>query len=122
MKLFAFVSGALLSLSSFVLAQLPIDPKHIDQLADKDFKWWFTAMFVIGLISASYIFKLQLKQNTEQRQQHADLLMKYITFMQTDHTKFISISEHLADTIHRNNQLMEQIIKRYEANDKRTNC
>lgn len=91
----------------YILAQIP-SIEHIDKLADKDFKWWFTAMFVIGLLGTIYIFKQQQIQSADQRKSHAEMTDKLIQYITQDHAKAVSTVEMAMGTMNKLGQTLEK--------------
>lgn len=75
---------ALWALVAVAVAQLPIDSKSIDELANKDFKWWFAAVLVLFILSGMFMFNLLMKQLNEQRVAHTASVSELINYLKTD--------------------------------------
>ena len=95
---------------ALILSQLPITLDEIDKIAGQDFKWWFTAMFILGLFASIYIFRLQLNQNADQRKAHSDMTTQLITYITTDHAKALVTVENSSQIMSRTSQALERAV------------
>lgn len=76
-----------------LLAQLPADPSKLkalaDELSQRDFRWWFAAVFLILISAGVVVYKLLITQLSQQRQANTDLNNKLLTYMDTDRGKLL---------------------------------
>lgn len=101
-----------------ILAQVTPDQVKAaaDELAQRDFKWWFAALFVVGLIAAIYVVRLLLKQQEQQRTAHEVertahiAAMKELTdYLRQDHARAVSVIEKVEDALVRVVTVLERI-------------
>ena len=90
------------------LAQLPIPVETVNSLADKDFKWWFTAVFIILLASGLAVFKMLITQNSEQRKAHADMTDKLMLYLTQDHAKAVTTVEMAVQAMSKLGMVLDQ--------------
>lgn len=80
-----------------LLAQAPVTPEVLKQFADeasqKDFRWWFAIIFGILMMSGTVVFRMLLKQISEQRTTNSELNKDFITNMKEDRLKIMLLLE-----------------------------
>lgn len=86
----------------FWIAQVLSDPatqKLVDELAQKDFKWWFGAVFALLIASGSYVFKLQQNQLSEQRKENTELTKQLINYIKEDRAAGLVLMKEVAESL-----------------------
>lgn len=69
--------------------------KIADQAAQKDFKWWFAALFTIMLMACMYVFKHLQQQLSDERKEHDLCVKELMRYLQEDHVKAITVIDRL---------------------------
>jgi hypothetical protein len=103
---------------SRIIAQL--DPTQIqkaaDEMAQRDFKWWFAVLFVIGLCAGIYVVRLLLRQQELQRAAHEAERIAHIAatkeltdYLRTDHARAVTTIEKVDSTLIRMVNALERI-------------
>lgn len=81
--------------------------KMADEMAQKDFKWWFAIVFSILVASGTYVFKLQQKQISEQRQAHSDTLKQLLDYLTQDRVKTLQVLDRVGSVLEKFEQFIE---------------
>lgn len=77
--------------------------KFIDEASQKDFKWWFTAVFTILILSGTYIFRQQQQQLRDEREASSTRSRELLNYIKEDHVNtIIALNEQtkLSEKIH----------------------
>lgn len=92
-----------------MLAQLPIDPQTVTDLANKDFKWWFAAMLLLFILSGMYMFRMLMGQLNEQRLAHSTSVTELITYLKDDRLAAMTVLQNVGKTIEQVNTTLARI-------------
>lgn len=102
----------IVTLYLWFFAQLsPEQIKHIDEMAQKDFKWWFAFIFILFVSSGMWIYRQQSKQLSEQRTAHQETLNLLIKYLHEDRIQGINAISTFNQTTGQFTSTLQQLQK-----------